>query len=173
MNIELARATDVNEIEALYGAVVDDLLANVNYPGWKKGIYPEEDYLIYATNNDQMYLAILEDRIIGACMFNTKCSDGYENVNWKVELKDGEYAVIHLLGVIPDSQKQGIGKFMVNNLISIAKEKGYKSVRLDVLEGNIPASKLYTSCGFDYIETVELFYEDTGRCNFLLYEYII
>ena len=33
MNIELARATDVNEIEALYGAVVDDLLANVNYPG--------------------------------------------------------------------------------------------------------------------------------------------
>lgn len=36
MNIELARATDVNEIEALYGAVVDDLLANVNYPGWKK-----------------------------------------------------------------------------------------------------------------------------------------
>lgn len=24
MNIELARATDVNEIEALYGAVVDD-----------------------------------------------------------------------------------------------------------------------------------------------------
>lgn len=42
MNIELARATDVNEIEALYGAVVDDLLANVNYPGWKKGIYPTD-----------------------------------------------------------------------------------------------------------------------------------
>ena len=47
MNIELARATDVNEIEALYGAVVDDLLANVNYPGWKKGIYPTRDEAIF------------------------------------------------------------------------------------------------------------------------------
>ena len=43
MNIELARATDVNEIEALYGAVV----ANVNYPGWKKGIYPTRDEAIF------------------------------------------------------------------------------------------------------------------------------
>lgn len=47
MNIELARATDVNEIEALYGTVVDDLLANVNYPGWKKGIYPTRDEAIF------------------------------------------------------------------------------------------------------------------------------
>ena len=58
MNIELARATDVNEIEALYGAVVDDLLANVNYPGWKKGIYPTRDEAIFGIEKKELYLAV-------------------------------------------------------------------------------------------------------------------
>ena len=41
---------------------------------------------------------------------------------------------------------------------------------LDVLEGNLPAKKLYESVGFQYIERMELFYEDTGLAGFWLYE---
>lgn len=48
-----------------------------------------------------------------------------------------------------------------------------KAIRLDVLGGNIPASKLYESMGFKYIETLKLFYEDTGLTDFLLYELVL
>ena len=45
-----------------------------------------------------------------------------------------------------------------------------KAIRLDVLKGNAPAERLYTSLGFVYVDTLKLFYEDTGRVDFELYE---
>ena len=50
---------------------------------------------------------------------------------------------------------------------------GMKAVRLDVLKGNLPAEKLYEGEGFTYVDTVKLFYEDTGRVDFKMYEYLI
>lgn len=34
-----------------------------------------------------------------------------------------------------------------------------------------PAEKLYTGIGFEYLQTVTLFYEDTGWTEYELYEY--
>ena len=45
-----------------------------------------------------------------------------------------------------------------------------KAVRLDVLKGNVPAERLYKDMGFRYVDTLQLFYEDTGRVDFDLYE---
>jgi len=56
-------------------------------------------------------------------------------------------------------------------VIGLAKERGIKAIRLDVLEGNLPAEKTYTSVGFSFVETLQMFYEDTGWTNFKLYEY--
>ena len=57
--------------------------------------------------------------------------------------------------------------------IAMAREKGIKTVRLDVLEGNLPAEKAYGKVGFQYVDTVRMFYEDTGWTNYKLYEYIV
>ncbi len=48
-----------------------------------------------------------------------------------------------------------------------------KAVRQDMLKGNVPAEKLYEGEGFTYVDTVKLFYEDTGRVDFKMYEYVI
>ena len=45
-----------------------------------------------------------------------------------------------------------------------------KAIKLDVLKGNVPAERLYESMGFRYVDTVRLFYEDTGLAEFRLYE---
>ena len=50
----------------------------------------------------------------------------------------------------------GIGKEMVRFCIEYAKEHGYKAVRLDVVPDNIPARRLYESCGFKYVGDVDL-----------------
>lgn len=69
----------------------------------------------------------------------------------------------------PDSQNNG-------KLRSAALKrfhKRMKAIRLDVLEGNIPAENLYRGFGFQYMATLEMCYEDTGWINFKLYEYVI
>ena len=80
MNIELARATDVNEIEALYGAVVDDLLANVNYPGWKKGIYPTRDEAIFGIEKKELYVMRQNDQIVGSIVINHRHLNGRHQI---------------------------------------------------------------------------------------------
>ena len=42
-----------------------------------------------------------------------------------------------------------------------------------MLNGNLPAVRLYESEGFRFVSRVELFYEDTGLTDFLLYEYAL
>ena len=101
MNIELARATDVNEIEALYGAVVDDLLANVNYPGWKKGIYPTRDEAIFGIEKKELYVMRQNDQIVGSIVINHVQEENYQLAAWKIDAQDHEVYVIHTLAVHP------------------------------------------------------------------------
>ena len=56
---------------------------------------------------------------------------------------------------------------------ALAREKGWRALRLDVLEDNVPAQRLYQRAGFVYIETKQIWYESTGLANFLLYEYAV
>ena len=55
----------------------------------------------------------------------------------------------------------------------MAADRGMKAIRLDVLEGNLPAEKLYQKVGFQYAGSLNIFYEDTGWADFNLYEYSI
>ena len=81
--------------------------------------------------------------------------------------------MIHALGVHPDFHGKGYAKAMVRKAVAIAGESGMKAIRLDVLDGNIPADKLYQGMGFQYLASVQMYYEDTGWTSFKLYEYIV
>lgn len=81
--------------------------------------------------------------------------------------------MIHALGVHPAYANHVIAKQMVKKVIDTARENNVKTIRLDVLEGNIPAEKVYRKMGFRYVDTIPMFYEDTGWTDFRLFEYII
>lgn len=40
----------------------------------------------------------------------------------------------------------------------------------DFLKGNIPAERLYSSMGFKYLHTLQMYYEDTGLTDYELYK---
>ena len=48
-----------------------------------------------------------------------------------------------------------------------------KLMRLDILKCNLPAEKLYPACGFQCVDTVTMYYEDTGWTDFEMYEYVV
>ena len=44
---------------------------------------------------------------------------------------------------------------------------------VEELKGNVPAERLYPAMGFTYVDTIKLFYEDTGRVDFELFELVL
>ncbi|MGN1343956.1 MAG: GNAT family N-acetyltransferase [Traorella sp.] len=55
----------------------------------------------------------------------------------------------------------------------VARKEECTSLRLDVVKGNIPAENLYRKCGYKYVGTTSLGYEDYDLPWFNLYEKIL
>ena len=106
-------------------------------------------------------------------VLNQKCNPEYYEAAWPTILKPTEFMVIHMLGVHNDFAGQGLAKEMVRFAIATAKSAGMKAIRLDVLEGNTAAERLYEGCGFRRMTSLPMYYEDTGWANFILYELVL
>lgn len=173
MQVRRARPDEKDTVLAFYDRQID-LMQNLTYhPKWTKGVYPEESYLAGAVDDGEMYLTMEGDTILGAMILNNHTVEGYETAPWQIEAADDEIFVIHTLCTACEYMHRGIGTFMTREALRIIKALGGKTVRLDVLLGNLPAEKLYRRVGFTYIGRTEIFYEDTGRCEFDLYEYVL
>ena len=62
------------------------------------------------------------------------------------------------LTVAPKFRRQGVGRTMLDQLISWAKLRKAPAIFLEVREGNIEASPLYKSAGFEPISTRSNYY---------------
>lgn len=169
--IRLAMAEEYESVKTFYYNLIDDMETMEYHPRWQKGIYPSEDALRTALENKEMYVYVENYEIISAMRINHSATEGYSQIKWGIEAKEAETMLIHMLGVSLAYQGKGIAKEMVRYVIEKAKQEKQKTIRLDVLAGNIPAFKLYDSLGFQSVGEVMLFYEDTGLTNFTLYEY--
>ena len=59
---------------------------------------------------------------------------------------------------------------MMEEIFSLAMEKGKKAIRLDTLASNIPAQHMYEKLGLEYRGKQNLYAENTGWTDFLYYE---
>jgi len=171
--IEKAKSTDLNELENLYGMVNDFLESNINYPGWKKGVYPVRQNALEGINSDSLFVARVEGRIVGTIILNHNAEKAYHNVRWSFESDYSDVFVVHTFLVHPEFLKRGIGKQLLEYAEQYGKNLKIKALRLDVYENNMPAIKLYKSCGFNYIGTVDLGLGEYGLNWFELYEKLI
>lgn len=71
--------------------------------------------------------------------------------------------ILHALRVSPQYGGRGYAKRLVEHAIATAKERNQKAIRLDVLEGNTIPERMYAAYGFQYVDTVEICYEDIGE----------
>ena len=62
------------------------------------------------------------------------------------------------LTVLPDYRRQGIGRVMLDQLITWAKMRKAPAIFLEVREGNVEASPLYKSAGFEPISKRSNYY---------------
>ena len=141
--------------------------------GWVVGIYPDDEMIKSAIANNEYFVVEEEGTIYGGMSLNTEFTEGYEKVKWKSDAQEGEFLSIHALGVMPEARGRGFAKQLVHFAIDYAKKHFYKAIRIDVYAVNVAAKKLYPSLGFDFVDQLELYYEDTGLADYLMYEYIV
>lgn len=171
--IHVLSEQDFVNIRNFYWSLIDKMQESPYFPGWKKGLYPSDAYLKESLASGELSALFVDGKIAGAMVLNHTCNEGYRGVNWKVSADPSKILFVHTLGVMPDYQGQGLARRMVQEAIRTAKKEKLAAVRLDVLKGNLPALKLYESCGFEYRATVHMFYEDTEWSDYLLYELIM
>ncbi|MGM0125692.1 hypothetical protein IGI37_003091 [Enterococcus sp. AZ194] len=168
MEIKVAAISEYTLVEALYYAIIEQKDSLI---GWEKDVYPSKESLIQFIKEKELLLGIENNEIVAAMVLNHACNKEYQEVEWTTEAKNHEVIIVHMLGVHPRFKGKGYAKQMIYQAIDYARKNNQKAIRLDVLEGNIPAENLYTGLGFRYIDSKEMFYEDTGWTNFKLYEY--
>lgn len=174
-DIQIRKATesDLDAIEELYDRVCDHLETHINYPGWKKGVYPSRSDAETGLMDDALYIAQISSKTVGSMILNHKPEEGYQNVSWLTEEDYPHIYVVHTLAVHPDFLTYGIGTELLMHAEHVARKEQCISIRLDVVKDNIPAELLYQKCGYQFIKTVSLGYEAYGLPWFNLYEKIL
>ncbi len=173
MKIEKGTKDNIEEIESLYNDLNDYLDSHINYPGWKKGVYPVKETAINGIQEGNLYVIRDGNHIAGTVILRHKQELGYSKANWKINLDYEEIMVIYTFAVHPTYLKKGIGKRLMDFIIKYCKEMDIKAIRLDVYEKNRPAIKLYRKYGFEYIDTIDLGYSEYGLDKFELYQKLL
>ena len=171
--IRAARADEFEAVRGFYHRLIDMMEGSEFHPRWEKGVYPSDAFMRSSIERGELYLGLLGGDIAAAMAINGEGAEGYGGAPWSVRAADGEFSVIHALGVLPSYHGRGFARELVAAAKGVARGLGHKALRLDVLNGNLPAVRLYESEGFRFVSRVALFYEDTGLTDFLLYEYAL
>jgi ribosomal protein S18 acetylase RimI-like enzyme len=93
------------------------------------------DFLEYDNYTDRMiFLAYVNNEIAG-----------------EVRIKEiwNKFANLDDFVVDPKYRGQGVGRALISRCIEWAKTKGYIGITLETQDINVPACKLYESCGFE------------------------
>ena len=142
-------------VTAFYHQVINYLETHINYPFWSPE-HPSDEAIRDAVGRGEQYICLSGGEILGALVLSEDPDGDYESVDWSRELKQGEYLSLHVLAVGPDCYQKGVGSFMVDGCVRVARQKGYKALRLDIVPTNTPAQRLYRKMGFTYAGTADL-----------------
>ena len=115
---------------------------------------------------------LVDGNEIAACVIaNDEKVEGYADAPWQID--SDEVIVLHVLAVHPNHRGKGLARKLVEGVIEQERKAGKKALRLDVIENNTTAEKLYQKLGFQYVQTKTLYYDVVGEMTFKLYELVL
>jgi ribosomal protein S18 acetylase RimI-like enzyme len=133
----LAGYDDVPEIASLYGSLIGT-------PGctWSSE-YPNEESAKSDVEKEALYILKMDHKIVAVASMGD--FNELSHLQWSMQ-KPCELARI---GVVSAMQNQGVGTAILQNVIRIAKDKGFDGMRLLVSRTNPAAMALYEKNGFE------------------------
>ena len=120
---------------------------------WQDG-YPNLETVKTDVEKGQNYVLIQDDKIIATAALIFNYEPAYDEIEGKW-LSDGEFLVVHRVGVSDEVAGKGFAKKLFMILEDFAKENDIFSIKVDTNFDNIPMLKIleklgYTHCGEVY-----------------------
>ena len=159
------------KIRSLYWNLIDQEKDDPSFPRWKKGIHSSDEMIQNSIDREELYVLADGDEIVACVIANAEKVDGYSDAPWQID--SDEVIVLHVLAVHPNHRGKGLAQRLVENVIEQERKVGKKTLRLDVIENNTTAEKLYQKLGFQYIQAKTLYYNVVGEMTFKLYELVL
>lgn len=170
MNIRKAAAFDLDAVEAIYNAVLDDQEQHTNFTNWQRGSYPTRRTAETALDAGTLYVQEDGGRIVGCAIFNHEQLPEYDRIPWAFPGDGDGVMVIHTLCVPPQHSGHGYAKAMVDYAEDLGRTLGCTALRLDTYEGNLPARQMYTKLGYRLAGSTEFFFQGYIRETLVLFE---
>ena len=171
--MRICALTDLPKLLNFYQLVINETEDMPVYARWVYGQHPTEEMITDYVCQGNMYCSEEGTDITAAVAVTPYQTDDYHGIDWRIVLEDDEVAVVHILAVNPRFRARGCAKAIMQDVISLAKSKGLKAVRLDALACNTPAHRLYESIGFQKRDVRHWYAENTGWYDFYLFEYLL
>ena len=171
-NLRKAKAEEAEKILEFYQKVIDSTRGSEFNPKWNRN-YPNLKFIEGCVEKEELYVCTEEDNVISCVVLNNRFDPEYENIEWTINATPQEIVIIHTFAVSSDFAGRGIGKEIFNQIRDNALTNNQKSIRIDIIDGNVGAQKVFEKFGFKYVDTVEVFHEAVGLEKFHLYEYVL
>lgn len=172
VHLRKAKIEEAEKILKFYQDIIDSIRQSEFKPKWGKH-YPDLEFVKASIEKREMHVYSNEGDIIAGVVLNNRFDPEYENVDWMVDAKPQETLIIHAFAVASNYAGKGIGKEIFTHIKSTAEKNNQKTIRLDIIDGNVGARKVFEKFGFEYVDTVEIFHEAIGLEKFHLYEYVL
>lgn len=142
---------------------------------WRRDLHPSDAQIEAAIKAGELYLGILDGGIACVSIVNGDFAPGYERVPWNIDVPWDQAKAVHLFGVHPSYQKRGLGVIFLEAIANASREKGIKTLRLDVLDHNTPGLHLYEKAGYKCCGPMQLDYEDQASKSwvFIMYDLVL
>lgn len=121
---------------------------NESYPGWEE---IQEDH-----NTGNLFVLAQGSHILGALSIVPR-NELDALPCWRLRENAAEIARVV---VSPSHQGNGLALYMVQTVIPILKQRGYRAVHLSAAKANLPALKTYQNAGFTTVGEAYLFGHD-------------
>lgn len=146
-----AKEQDLEEIFLVFTEAIEEMIRN-NIFQWDE-IYPDKILISDDIRNEQLYIGIMENKIVSVYVLNQECDEQYQNGNW--EYPNSTFAVIHRLCVNPHFQNKGIGSTTLKHIHNQVQKLGIETIRLDSFTLNPYAVKMYEKLGYNKVGYVD------------------
>ena len=176
MDLSELRPLKVDEFQQLldfYDRVTANLAGRRFHPGWEKGVWPTEPFLKDLVDGSRLFVAEIDGKLAAAIGIDHVTAPGYEKVPWAKDLPPEKVSVWHVLAVAGEFEGQGVAKRLVAKALELARQEKQEAIRLDVFPINLPAARLYESCGFSFRGRHWLSYPDIEAIHSMIYEYLL
>ncbi len=167
MKIKNATSEDIDQLYSITKSCAKNMIEKGIFQ-WDEH-YPSREILQKDIDLQQLWKLEDTDTIIGLIVLTENIDEEYKNVKWLTENHNNLF--VHRLAINPHLQGKGYAQKLMDFAENFARERNYKSIRLDTFSKNKRNQQFYEKRNYTRLESI--YFLNQSKHPFYCYEMII